>query len=80
MQPFGQSFRTSNKGDNTMFTKAMLGLAVIFFTASGGLAAAKTQSIAPSQNVYNPAGAYVTDHRASDCVHVAFPQCGGGGY
>jgi hypothetical protein len=42
-----------------MFTKATLGLAVILATASGTLAATKSQSIAPSTNVYNPAGAYV---------------------
>jgi hypothetical protein len=40
-------------------TKAILGLAVILVTASGALAATKTQSNVPSQNVYNPAGAYV---------------------
>ncbi len=62
-----------------MFTKATLGLAVILATASGALAATKTPNIVPSQNVYNPTGAYadVTDHRILDCVHVAFPQCGG---
>jgi hypothetical protein len=42
-----------------MFTKATLGLAVILVTASGALAATKTQSNVPSQNVYNPAGAYI---------------------
>jgi len=55
-----------------MLTKALLGLAVILVTASGALAATKTQSI-PSQNEYNPAGAYV-----ADCVRVPFPQCSGG--
>ncbi len=42
-----------------MFTKATLGLAVVLVTASGALAATKNQSNVPSQNVYNPAGAYV---------------------
>ncbi len=42
-----------------MFTRATVGLAVILVTASGALAATKTQNIVPSQNVYNPAGAYV---------------------
>lgn len=46
-----------------MFTKATLGLAVILATASGALAATKTQNVAPSHDVnytvYNPAGAYV---------------------
>jgi hypothetical protein len=59
-----------------MFTKVTLGLAVIVVTASNALAAPKTPSgIVPSQNVYNPAGANVTDHRILDCIHVAFPQC-----
>ena len=42
-----------------MFTKATFGLAVVLATASGALAATKTQTNVPSQNVYNPAGAYV---------------------
>jgi hypothetical protein len=42
-----------------MFTKATLGLAVILATASGALAATKTHGISPTQNVNNPAGAYV---------------------
>ena len=42
-----------------MFTKAALGLAVILVTASGALAATRTQNTVPSQNVYSPAGAYV---------------------
>ena len=42
-----------------MFTKATFGLAVVLVTASGALAATKNQSNVPSQNVYNPAGAYV---------------------
>ena len=42
-----------------MFTKATFVLAVVLATASGALAATKSQSIVPSQNVYNPAGAYV---------------------
>ena len=66
-----------------MFTKATLGLAVILVTASGALAATKNQSNVPSQNVYNPAGAYpgviVDGHPPIlDCVHLAFPQCSGG--
>jgi hypothetical protein len=42
-----------------MFTKATFALAFALATASGALAATKSQSIVPSQNVYNPAGAYV---------------------
>jgi hypothetical protein len=45
-----------------MFTKITFALALALGTASGALAATKTQSIAPSQDgttVYNPAGAYV---------------------
>ena len=43
-----------------MFTKALFALAIVLATASGGLAATKTQNaIAPSYNVYNPRGAYV---------------------
>jgi hypothetical protein len=42
-----------------MFTKATFGLAVILITASGALAATKNQNNVPSQNVYNPAGAYI---------------------
>jgi hypothetical protein len=46
-----------------MFTKATFGLAVIFATASGPLAATKTHNVDPSHppytNVYNPFGAYV---------------------
>lgn len=42
-----------------MFTKTAFGLAIILATVSGALAATKTQSIASSQNVYNPRGAYV---------------------
>jgi hypothetical protein len=44
---------------DTMFTKAALGLAISLATASGTLAATKTQSTTLSQNVYNPAGAHV---------------------
>jgi hypothetical protein len=65
VQPFGQSSERAT-GDNTMFTKAILGLAVILVTASGALAATRTHNI-PSQNTY-----------IADCVHVAFPQCSGG--
>jgi hypothetical protein len=42
-----------------MFTKTTLALVFALTTASGAPAATKTQSIAPSQNVYNSAGAYV---------------------
>jgi hypothetical protein len=42
-----------------MFTKATFALAFALATASGALAATKSQIIVPSQNVYNPAGAYV---------------------
>ena len=44
-----------------MFTKTAFGLAIILATASGALAATKSQGTAPSQsqNVYNPSGAYV---------------------
>jgi hypothetical protein len=79
---FGQSSERAT-GDYTMFTKAALGLAVIFITACGALAATKTHSHVPGQNVYNSADAYpgstVDRHpRVSDCVRVAFPQCSGG--
>jgi hypothetical protein len=45
-----------------MFTKTTFAVAFALATASGALAATKTQSIGPSQDgytVYNPAGAYV---------------------
>jgi hypothetical protein len=42
-----------------MFTKTTFALVLALTTASGALAATKSQSIVPSQNVYNPAGAYV---------------------
>jgi hypothetical protein len=42
-----------------MFTKTTFALAFALATASGALAATKSQSIVPSQNVHNPAGAYV---------------------
>jgi hypothetical protein len=43
-----------------MLTKTAFALAIALATASGALAATKTyNSVAPSQNVYNPAGAYV---------------------
>lgn len=46
-----------------MFTKTMFGLAIILATASGAFAATRDHSVAPaqvpSQNVYNPAGAYI---------------------
>jgi hypothetical protein len=42
---------------NTMFTKTAFGVALILATASGALAATKTQNAYP--NGYNAAGAYV---------------------
>jgi hypothetical protein len=45
-----------------MFTKTTVGFAVILPTASGALAARKTQNIAPIHDLYtvcNPANAYV---------------------
>ena len=42
-----------------MFTRTAFALAFALATAAGALAATKSQSVAPSQNVYNPAGAYV---------------------
>jgi hypothetical protein len=42
-----------------MFTKTTFALAFALATASGALAATKSQSIDQSQNVYNPCGAYV---------------------
>jgi len=46
-----------------MFTKTAFGLAIILATASTALAATRDHSTVPaqalSQNVYNPAGAYV---------------------
>jgi hypothetical protein len=42
-----------------VFTKAAFALAFAFATISGALAATKSQTIVPSQNVYNPRGAYV---------------------
>jgi hypothetical protein len=42
-----------------MFSKIAFALAFALATASGALAATKNPSIVPSQNVYNPAGAYV---------------------
>jgi hypothetical protein len=52
-----------------MFTKTTFALAFALATTSGALATTKSQSIVPSQNVYNPAGAYVgTDpHAKSSC-------------
>jgi hypothetical protein len=61
-EPYGQyiqnSTRTNHTGDNAMFTKIGFGLAIILATVSGSLAATKIQSTGPSQNVYNPSGAY----------------------
>jgi hypothetical protein len=43
-----------------MLTKTAIGLALVLATVSGTLADTKTpRNILPSQNVYNPAGAYV---------------------
>jgi hypothetical protein len=42
-----------------MFTKTTFALAFALATASGALAATKSQSVVPSQTVYSPAGAYV---------------------
>jgi hypothetical protein len=42
-----------------MFTKTMFALAFALTTASGALAATKSQSTNQGQNVYNPRGAYV---------------------
>jgi hypothetical protein len=54
---FGQqSSETNQHEENTMFTKAILGLAVILATASGALAATKRHSVAT--NAY---GAYSRD-------------------
>jgi hypothetical protein len=46
-------------GEIAMFTRITFALAFALGTASGAVAATKSQSIVPSQNVYNPAGAYV---------------------
>jgi Na+(H+)/acetate symporter ActP len=54
--------RTNSLEENTMFIKAAFGLAVILATASGALAATRSQSVAPSHDVYTvytPNGAYV---------------------
>jgi len=42
-----------------VLTKTTFALAFALATASGALAATKTHSVAPSQDGYNPAGAYV---------------------
>jgi hypothetical protein len=42
-----------------MFTKTTFALAFALATASGALAATKSQSTDQGQNVYNPRGAYV---------------------
>jgi hypothetical protein len=42
-----------------MFTRTTFALAFALATASGALAATKTLSATQTQNVYNPAGAYV---------------------
>jgi hypothetical protein len=58
-----ESFGSCLQEEDTMFTKTTVALAVILATASGALAATKTSTIDPGQNVYttvyNPAGAYV---------------------
>jgi hypothetical protein len=56
-----------------MFTKAILGLAVILATASGALAATKTYNVDPSHpaytNVYNPSGATSAQIRISTSAY-----------
>jgi hypothetical protein len=42
-----------------MFAKTALPLTFVLVAASGPLAAGKTHSATETQNVYNPAGAYV---------------------
>jgi citrate synthase len=42
-----------------MFTKTIFALTFALATASGALAATKSQSTDQGQNVYNPRGAYV---------------------
>jgi citrate synthase len=42
-----------------MFTKTMFAVAFALATASGAVAAVKSQSTNQGQNVYNPRGAYV---------------------
>jgi hypothetical protein len=42
-----------------MFTKTTFALVFALASASGPLAATKSQSFVPSQNMYNPRGAYV---------------------
>jgi hypothetical protein len=49
----------SQTGDITVSTKTAFALAFAFATISGALAATKSRTIVPSQNVYNPRGAYV---------------------
>jgi hypothetical protein len=41
-----------------MLTRITFGLAIILAIASGAFAATRTHSIGPTQNVYNPRGAY----------------------
>jgi hypothetical protein len=42
-----------------MFTKTTLAMTFVLVAAAGALAAAKTHAATDTQNVYNPAGAYV---------------------
>ena len=42
-----------------MFTKTAFALTFAFATISAALGATKSQTIVPSQNIYNPRGAYV---------------------
>jgi hypothetical protein len=56
-KPFGQL-----EEEETMFTKATLGLAVILATASLALAAPRSHNVAPSHDAYSayaPNGTYV---------------------
>jgi hypothetical protein len=73
-----------------MFTKTSFALAFALATASGALAATKQQSFEPRHDANDARGNYVGPHppygvvnkgspiQIDDCVHVLFPQCGGG--
>jgi hypothetical protein len=73
-----------------MFTKTTLALAFVLAAASGALAATKQQTFQPRSDVYGARGTYVGSDppygvvnkgspiHIDDCVHVLFPQCGGG--
>jgi hypothetical protein len=72
-----------------MFTKSAFALAFALASASGALAATKQLSAQPSHDVYDArgwaghtrsapgGGVEGRQIRLDDCVHVAFPQCGG---